>query len=320
MTGNPIRLAMLGMIEGNGHPYSWSAIINGFDPHALKKCPYPTIIDYLGKQPKDSVGFDDAAVTHIWTDNPTDAARVSEVALIPNRLAQPEDAIGKVDAVIIATDDGSDHVRRCRPFVEANLPVFVDKPLATTASELTTFIQWKKTGARILSSSGLRFDPDMMQFRHTQDSIGDLRWISSFTCKTWERYGIHALEFIQPLLGPGFQSIRLESDDKGDVAYIRHKSGVAVTIPAIHDAYGGFGKVQIVGTKGTVCLEHKDTYSAFRGQLRSFIDYLKSDQAPYPFAETIELMRVLIAGIESRKNGSVSISLPKLNLYEQSSF
>ncbi len=24
-----LRLAMLGMVEGNGHPYSWSAIING---------------------------------------------------------------------------------------------------------------------------------------------------------------------------------------------------------------------------------------------------------------------------------------------------
>lgn len=24
-----IRLAMLGMVEGNGHPFSWSAIVNG---------------------------------------------------------------------------------------------------------------------------------------------------------------------------------------------------------------------------------------------------------------------------------------------------
>ena len=30
-TRGEIRLAMLGMIEGNGHPYSWSAIINGYN-------------------------------------------------------------------------------------------------------------------------------------------------------------------------------------------------------------------------------------------------------------------------------------------------
>ena len=46
-----IRLAMLGMVEGNGHPYSWSAIFNGYDRAAMAKCPYPTIPDYLNKEP-----------------------------------------------------------------------------------------------------------------------------------------------------------------------------------------------------------------------------------------------------------------------------
>ena len=40
-----LRLAMLGMIEGNGHPYSWSAIVNGFDPAAMAAGPYPAILD-----------------------------------------------------------------------------------------------------------------------------------------------------------------------------------------------------------------------------------------------------------------------------------
>ena len=44
-----IRLAMLGMIEGNGHPYSWSAIINGYNPTEMAKCPYAAIPAYLGK-------------------------------------------------------------------------------------------------------------------------------------------------------------------------------------------------------------------------------------------------------------------------------
>ena len=35
-----LRIAMLGMIEGNGHPYSWSGIINGYDPIAMAQCPY----------------------------------------------------------------------------------------------------------------------------------------------------------------------------------------------------------------------------------------------------------------------------------------
>ena len=41
--GDPIRLAMLGMVDGNGHPYSWSAIFNGYDRAAMAGCPFAGI-------------------------------------------------------------------------------------------------------------------------------------------------------------------------------------------------------------------------------------------------------------------------------------
>ncbi len=48
--GSFLRLGIIGVSEGNGHPYSWSSIFNGFDRKELKKCPYPTIIEYLKKK------------------------------------------------------------------------------------------------------------------------------------------------------------------------------------------------------------------------------------------------------------------------------
>ena len=48
-----IRLAMLGMIEGNGHPYSWSAIVNGYNPEEMAKCPFPVIPQYLAEVPRN---------------------------------------------------------------------------------------------------------------------------------------------------------------------------------------------------------------------------------------------------------------------------
>ena len=43
-----LRFAMLGMIDGHGHPWSWSAIVNGFDLQKLAACPYPVIPQYRG--------------------------------------------------------------------------------------------------------------------------------------------------------------------------------------------------------------------------------------------------------------------------------
>lgn len=304
-----LRLAMLGMIEGNGHPYSWSAIINGYDPVAMAECPYPGIIAYLGQQPLATMQIPGARVTHLWTDDSTDAPKVAAASLIPNIVTQPEDVIGQVDAVIISTDDGDDHIRRARPFIEAGLPVFVDKPMATNIADLRQFVQWHQAGATILSTSGMRYAPEMRLTAEQHTHLGDLRWITSFTCKTWERYGIHALEAIEPLLGPGFLTVQALSDSGGDVMHLTHRSGVRITIGAIHDAYGSFGAVHLYGTKGQLPLRLTDTYHAFRGQLVAFIDMLQTGTRPLPFAETVELMAVIIAGRRSREQNGALIQI-----------
>ena len=307
-----IRLAMLGMIAGNGHPYSWSAIINGYNPAEMAKCPYPSIPVYLGRQPFDSMGVPGARVTHVWTDDPTDAPKVAAASLIPHVVSRPEDVIGNVDAVVIATDNGDDHVRRARPFIEAGLPVFIDKPLATNIADLRQFAAWHRAGKVLLSTSGMRYAPEMRLTEAQRAHLGELRWITSFTCKTWERYGIHALESVEPLLGVGFTSVQALTDAGGDLMHVTHRSGVRVTIGALHDAYGSFGAVHLYGTRGQLALTLTDTYNAFRGQLIAFIDLLRRGTRPLPFAETVELMAVLIAGLRSRTQGGRAVPLAEL--------
>lgn len=325
---SPLRLAMLGMIPGNGHPYSWSAIVNGFEPVAMAACPYPVIPRYLGAQPDGTVGIPGARVTHLWTDDPAAAPAIAAAALIPHVVARPEDVLGHVDAVLVATDDGFDHVRRARPFVEAGLPVFVDKPLALSVADLRTFVAWEKAGARILSSSGLRYAPELAPHLAgtTNRAIGDLRWISGLSTKTWERYGIHLLEPIARVLGPGFESVRLESPTAGadlprdlsssppaiEIAHLVHRSGVQVSLPVIADGGATFGTLHLCGTAGQATIRLVDTYTAFRGQLVSFIDFVRSGVAPYPWAETVEYMAVLIAGLRSRAEGSRRVTVAEI--------
>ncbi len=307
-----LRLAMLGMIPGNGHPYSWSAIVNGYDPAAMADCPYPAIPAYLGAQPLEQVRIPGARVTHIWTDNPDEAPLVARASRIEHVVARPEDVLGEVDAVIIATDDGDDHVRRARPFVEAGLPVFVDKPLATNLADLRQFVRWQRQGAVLLSTSGMRYAPEMRLSEAQRGALGDLRWITSFTCKTWERYGIHALEAVEPLLGPGFVSAQTQALAGSDLVHLVHRSGVQVTLAAIHDAYGSFGAVHLYGTGGQLPLRLTDTYAAFRGQLLAWVDLLRAGQPPLPFAETVELMAALIAGRLSRERGGARVELSEV--------
>jgi predicted dehydrogenase len=304
---------MLGMIPGNGHPWSWSAIINGYDPDVMAaKCTYPGIIEYLAEQPLDEVRVPGARVTHLWTDVADEAPPIAEADFIDRVVDRPEAVLGEVDAVILSTDDGSDHVRRARPFVEAGLPVFVDKPLADNLEDLAWFVAARERGARILSSSALRYAPEVLELRNRLGELGELRWVSSFTAKTWERYGIHALEAAYAITGSGYRWAQTSGLEGGDVVTLGHANHVSVTLPAIHDAYGSFGVIQACGTSGHQSLQFRQTYAAFRAQLVAFIDALKSGRDPFPFDQTIEQMLLIIAGRESRAQGGHRVEVAEL--------
>jgi hypothetical protein len=158
----------------------------------------------------------------------------------------------------------------------------------------------------------MRYMPEMKQLEERQEEIGELRWITSFTCKTWERYGIHAIEAVYPKLGLGFVSAQTISQRGSDVVHLTHRTGVQVTIAAIHDAYGSFGTVHIYGTKGQLALKLADTYTAFRAQLVSFIDFVKTKQSSVAFEETVELMVIIIAGIRSREQNGRAVLLEEI--------
>lgn len=311
-----LRLAMLGMVDGNGHPYSWSAIINGeYDDKAMRNNPYPGIYDYLSAEPASNLGIPGARVTHIWTDDPADAPLVAEASCISHVVASPEDVIGQVDAVVIATDKGHEHVARCKPFIDAGLPIFIDKPLTDNEEDLRTFCSWHDAGKQFMSTSALRYARELETHRSDLHSlIGEPRFLCVTTSKSWERYGIHALEFMYPVLGPGFLSIRNTGTSDRNVVHITHDSGVDVTISAVSDMYGGFGAFLACGTDGTSFVRFEDTFFAFKSQLEVFVDYLKSGVNPVPFAETVELMKLVAAGTRSREEGGREVSLDEIRI------
>lgn len=315
MSDSPLRIAMIGSTPGNGHPYSWSAMFNGYDRAAMtNECPFAGIPDYLNKEPSETLQIPDARVTHVCCigEGGFTAEHVAKCSLIPHVVQNPTDVIGEVDAVIIATDLGDEHVERARPFVEANIPVFVDKPLADNPRDLKTFMDWVADGKRIMSSSSMRYTKEFMPYRHSTHELGDLRYVSITTAKKWETYGIHALEAIYPILGPGFLTAQNTGTKERNVVHLTHKCGADIIVVASADMFGGFGCLQLCGTAGSRAVSSGDSFFAFKSQLEAFVQYLRTGQYPFPFSETVELMQLVIAGIQSRDEGGRRISLSEI--------
>jgi hypothetical protein len=313
---NKIRLGIIGMSEGNGHPYSWSAIFNGYDQEIMtRECPFAGIPVYLNKETKYLLRITGANVTHIYCDDKNDATRIARCSLIPNIVDKPGDFIGNVDAVIIATDIGSEHVERARPFVEAGLPVFIDKPLCDNHRDLEVFRQWIVEEKRpIMSSSCMRYTKEFKPYHNMRTKeLGELRFVSMSMAKKWETYGIHALEAIYPIIGAGFETIRNIGTPERNIIHMTHRRKIEVVITCIYDLQYN-GTLWLGGTHGSLAIASNDVFYSFKSQLQSFIDFLRSGKYPFPFSETDELMRLVIGGIESREAGGKVIKIKPMKV------
>lgn len=313
---SPIRLGILGMTEGNAHPFSWSAMINGYDKEEMYRWThelYPTIPVYLGKQPEETFGIPGVQVTHVCFTGYADremAENCARAARIPNVVTDPEEMIGHVDAIICATDIGAEHVERCRPFIEAGLPVFIDKPLTDNEKDLQTIVSWVDNGAHIMSSSSLRYNKSLEIFYKNHYELGQIRYILSPMAKYWETYGMHALEQIFPLLGQGFEWVQNMGTYEKPMVHLHHQNGCDVDMPM---GYGfQMNGVTILAEHSAKNITDSDSFYAFKKQLEMFVNYLRTGEEEYPFGDTIEMAKIIIAGIKSREEGGRRVYLSEI--------
>ena len=308
-----LKLGMMGMTEGNGHPYSWSAIFNGYDRDEMATCGFPVIPVYLAQQPESTFGIPGARVTHVYCNQRSDAEHVARAALIPNVVDRPEDMLGEVDAVVCATDVGAEHVERCRPFIENDIPVFIDKPLVDNVEDLRTFIAWHEAGKHFLSSSSLRYQKDLEPYYKNRYELGQLVFIARTMQKYWTTYGMHALESLYPLLGEGFRSIQDVGPDPAAGKHhmlIKHDSGC--TISLVQQYFISSPGLLLCGTDASIVLNGGDTYYSFKKQMEVFVEYIRTGIEPYPFRETVVLAQLLIGGLISGREGGREVLLSEI--------
>ena len=76
--------------------------------------------------------------------------------------------------------------------------------------------------------------------------------------------------------------------------------------------YGGFGCLQLCGTQASAQACMCDTFYAFKAQLLDFVRYLRTGVRPFPWEETEELMRIVIAALRSRGEGGREVGLDEI--------
>ena len=158
----------------------------------------------------------------------------------------------------------------------------------------------------------MRYCKEYEPFYANHYELGELMYICSPMAKKYETYGIHALESMYPLLGEGFESVQNTGTYERTVVHIKHKSGCNVNIiQGIGMAGAG---MLVIGSKGSRYLTCGDSYYAFKKQLDLFVHWLRTGEEPFPFAQSVELMKMIVAGIRSREEGGRVVRLDEIDV------
>lgn len=304
-----LKIGIIGMSPGNAHPYSWSAIVNGFfDGDEINKARYPGITGYL-KANHDTLGIHGARVTHVWTQDRIISESIAKAAKVEYIVENAEDMAGQVDAVILARDDAESHVKMASPFIEADIPIFIDKPLAASHEDLAYFSKQNAQGKFIMSCSSMRYASECCSLKTELEALGEIELVTAVGKKDWLKYGIHMLEAIFALLGdPKPVLVKNVGESNKDVVCIEFANGIKSTVHLFMDIGLTF-QISVFGKKGWRMIELKNFYAMFRDNLIEFIKSVQEGKPRLAFDKTEQLMYTLTGAAESLKHDGKTIHL-----------
>lgn len=277
-----IRLGVIGLSPGNGHPYSWSAICNGYDREAMEHCGFPVIPRYLEERSFPTDQISGVQVTHVWAQHVEQAVAIAKAALIPNVVDHYTDMIGQVDAILLARDDAENHLEMSRPFLQAGLPIYVDKPLALSRREADEMLNLQRYEGQLFSCSALKYAPELIPGTEELQSLGKIRYIHGFTPKYWNTYAVHLIDPVLRLLGYS-EPRETRVIHAGDQTLLTalHETGVAIQLCALGNSACPID-ITVVGESSMLKFRFKDSFTAFRAALQDFVDGIQTGDVRCP--------------------------------------
>jgi hypothetical protein len=225
---------------------------------------------------------------------------------------KPADMLGKVEGMLIESVDGSVHFERARPFLEAGIPCFVDKPFTSSlddAKKLADLADKKKLP--LFSSSSLRYAPEVVAY--TADAkhgklLGSLVYGPASLDETNRNpglfhYAIHAVEILYTLMGPGCKRVTCVHEKDADVVTGQWKDGRLATVRGNRAGGSAYGFTAFA-EKGPAAVS-VGTSAIYRELLKKIVGMFQTGKSPLPIGETVEIVAFMEAANKSAANHGV---------------
>lgn len=266
------RIGILG--SENSHAMAFTEIFNGLKPELAGE-------------------FDDIRVVAVGGKYPEESRKVAERGGIEYIVDKPEDMLGLVDAVMVTARDGRQHAPYVRPFLEAGLPAFIDKPFTRDPQEALALVRLakekkvplvggssvklcagvQKLRAQVLAHPGKVLGGDMTAPVSMVNDYGDF-WF----------YAAHLAESCLATFGYDPQWI-WASRHRGGVTAVVHYEDYEVTNHFLSDTYCYSGTVN---TREGCFYEPLDISDIYALECRSFARMLRTGEMDFTYEQLLK--------------------------------
>ena len=208
----------------------------------------PIRIGIIGAENSHTVGygqifnrdrkFPGCEVIGVWGETPEFAKAAAEKGHIPWIVKDPAEFKGKIDALIVDHRHAKYHLEAARPFVEAGIPTFIDKPFCYRVSEGRAFLAMaraKKTPIGSFSTSAR--GSAINDLRDQVKALSGIQHvISSGHCDVASPYGgvffygVHQVQKLMEVFGQNVTKVRVARQGADASATLVFASGLQATL------------------------------------------------------------------------------------------
>jgi predicted dehydrogenase len=229
----------------------------------------------------------------------------------------PAELFDKVDAVLIESVDGSVHRERALPFIERGMPTYVDKPFACSTADAHAMIDAAaRRHVPLMSSSSLRYAPEVVEARGPQGPAGAIVGATTHGPAPLDakgrnpglfHYGIHPVEMLYALMGPGCERLTCVRTQGGEVVTGVWSGDRIGTVHGIRKGHAGYG-FTLFGEKAVATREVGARF-IYRELLKQIVRMFETKQAPIDPRETLEIVAFIEAAGRSGDAGGQPVDV-----------
>lgn len=309
----PVRIGMIGL--DTSHVTAFTSLLN--DPANPDHIPGARVVAAV------KGGSPDVEASATRVDKFTADLRDKwSIEIVPSIEA----LLPKVDVVMIESVDARVHLAQARPVIAAKKPLFIDKPMAASTKDGAEIVRLARAaGVPIFSSSSRRFVEDVLLLQE-DPKVGAVLGAATYGPATIEPhhpdlfwYGVHAVETLYQLMGPGCVSVSRTHTTGTDVVVGTWADGRVGTVRGVRSGkYGTYGHT-VYGEKDVVSATSEmplpggaKRRAGYYGLLVRTIDFFHTGKPPVSPEETVETLAFMEAADLSKARNGAAVKLSEV--------